>query len=84
MLQTNDSRRDFLKKTAYVTPLILTMNVSLAEAGAGSGTPVDRVGDFSTPLDPPSGSYAYQGKSKGRSWNKGKNKKKSKRKNGDD
>jgi hypothetical protein len=30
------SRRDFLKKTAYVAPLVLTMNVSLAEAQVGS------------------------------------------------
>jgi hypothetical protein len=30
------SRRDFLKKTAYVAPLVLTMNVSLAAAQVGS------------------------------------------------
>lgn len=33
------SRRDFLKKTAYVAPLVLTMNVSLAEAQVGSARP---------------------------------------------
>jgi hypothetical protein len=37
MLTSGSSRRDFLKKTAYVAPLILTLNVSLAQASAGSG-----------------------------------------------
>jgi len=36
------SRRDFLKKTAYVAPLVLTMNVSLAEAQVGSAAPAPR------------------------------------------
>jgi hypothetical protein len=54
MFETNESRRDFLKKTAYVTPFILTMNVSLAEAQAGSRPPVDAAGDFSL-LESPSG-----------------------------
>ena len=47
MFESNESRRDFLKKTAYVAPLILTMNVSLAQAQAGSAAPVDRFEDFS-------------------------------------
>ena len=47
MFESNESRRDFLKKTAYVAPLILTMNVSLAQAQAGSAAPVDRIQDFS-------------------------------------
>jgi hypothetical protein len=47
MFESNESRRDFLKKTAYVAPLILTMNVSLAQAQAGSAAPVDRIEDFS-------------------------------------
>jgi hypothetical protein len=47
MFESNESRRDFLKKTAYVAPLILTMNVSLAQAQAGSGAPIDRIQDFS-------------------------------------
>jgi hypothetical protein len=83
MFESHDSRRDFLKKTAYVTPLILTMNVSLAEAQAGSGPPVERAQDFSTPLDPPSGAYAneggktYKGKKKDKAWkHQGKKKKK--------
>ena len=49
MLDQNSSRRDFLKKTAYVAPLILTMNVSLAAAQVGSGLqdpPVDRLLNF--------------------------------------
>jgi len=36
MSMNASSRRDFLKKTAYVAPLILTMNVSLAAAQVGS------------------------------------------------
>ncbi len=36
MSTNTTSRRDFLKKTAYVAPLVLTMNVSLAEAQVGS------------------------------------------------
>jgi hypothetical protein len=36
MFETPSSRRDFMKKTAYVAPLILTLNVSLAQAQAGS------------------------------------------------
>jgi hypothetical protein len=47
MFESNESRRDFLKKTAYVTPFILTMNVSLAAAQAGSAAPEERVEDFS-------------------------------------
>ena len=47
MFESNESRRDFLIKTAYVTPLILTMNVSLAQAQVGSAAPVDRLEDFS-------------------------------------
>lgn len=69
MFESDDSRRDFLKKTAYVTPLILTMKVSLAEAQAGSSPPVDRVqdlsaapGDVSTPLDSAQLSYDEKGK----------------------
>jgi hypothetical protein len=46
MFESNASRRDFLKKTAYVTPLILTMNVSLAQAQAGSAAPVERIDGF--------------------------------------
>ena len=37
MFDQNSSRRDLLKKAAYVAPLILTMNVSLASAQVGSG-----------------------------------------------
>lgn len=36
MANSGSSRRDFLKKTAYVAPLVLTMNVSLAQAQVGS------------------------------------------------
>jgi hypothetical protein len=39
MFDQNSSRRDLLKKAAYVAPLILTMNVSLASAQVGSGLP---------------------------------------------
>jgi hypothetical protein len=42
-MSTNaSSRRDFLKKTAYVAPLVLTMNVSLAEAQVGSARQAPR------------------------------------------
>lgn len=37
MFDQDSSRRDLLKKAAYVAPLILTMNVSLASAQVGSG-----------------------------------------------
>jgi hypothetical protein len=47
MFESNESRRDFLKKTAYVAPLILTMNVSLAQAQAGSAAPGDGIEEFS-------------------------------------
>ena len=47
MFDSNESRRDFLKKTVYVTPFILTMNVSLAAAQAGSAAPGDRIEEFS-------------------------------------
>ena len=36
MSASDSSRRDFLKKAAYVAPVVLTMNVSLAEAQVGS------------------------------------------------
>jgi len=34
-----DSRRDFLKKTAYVVPAVLTLNLALVEARAASNAP---------------------------------------------
>jgi len=38
---TNDdtSRRDFLKKTAYVVPVVLSLNLALVEARAASNAP---------------------------------------------
>lgn len=36
MLTANDSRREFLKKSAYVVPTILSLNVALVEARASS------------------------------------------------
>lgn len=33
---TNNSRRDFLKKTAYVVPVILTLKAAPSLAGTGS------------------------------------------------
>ena len=35
-LTRNDSRRDFIKKAAYVVPAILSLNVALVAARAGS------------------------------------------------
>ena len=37
---TDESRRDFVKKVAYVTPLILSFSVkpALAQTGSGPGT----------------------------------------------
>jgi hypothetical protein len=61
MFESNESRRDFLKKTAYVAPLILTMNVSLAQAQAGSAAPVDRISDFSAGGSVSSGSSGWSG-----------------------
>jgi hypothetical protein len=69
MFESNESRRDFLKKTAYVTPFILTMNVSLAAAQAGSAAPVDQVQDFSaggTDGDAPGWSAVYDGNNNGK------------------
>ncbi len=42
MNDSGSSRRDFMKKAAYTAPLIMTMNVSLAQARSGSGITVDR------------------------------------------
>jgi len=41
---TNDdaSRRDFLKKTAYVVPVVLSLNLALVEARAASPEPAPR------------------------------------------
>ena len=36
MLTGTDSRRGFLKKSVYVVPAIVTLNVALVEARAGS------------------------------------------------
>lgn len=34
-----DSRREFLKKSAYVVPAVLTLNLALVEARAASNEP---------------------------------------------
>jgi len=39
MLEHNPNRRDFIKKTAYAVPTILTLKAMPAFAGAGSGEP---------------------------------------------
>ena len=36
MLTESDSRREFIKKSAYVVPIILSLNVALVEARAAS------------------------------------------------
>lgn len=36
MSEHEDSRRDFIKKAAYVVPAVLSLNLALAEARAGS------------------------------------------------
>ena len=33
---SDDSRRDFIKKAAYVVPAVLTLNLALAEASSAS------------------------------------------------
>jgi len=33
------NRRDFMKKAAYVVPAVLSMNIAIVEARAGSGEP---------------------------------------------
>jgi hypothetical protein len=35
----DDSRREFLKKSAYVVPVVLTLNLALVEARAASNEP---------------------------------------------
>jgi len=39
MSELEDSRRDFIKKAAYVVPAVLSLNLALAEAKAGSKKP---------------------------------------------
>jgi hypothetical protein len=39
MLEDKPNRRDFIKKTAYAVPLILSLKAMPAFAGAGSGEP---------------------------------------------
>jgi hypothetical protein len=38
----NGNRRDFLRKTAYVVPAIMSVNVALASARAGSLDPIQQ------------------------------------------
>jgi len=42
---TDESRRDFVKKVAYVTPLILSFSVkpALAQTGSGDERPTESV-----------------------------------------
>jgi hypothetical protein len=35
--ERDGSRRDFIKKAAYIAPTVLTLSVALVEARAGSG-----------------------------------------------
>lgn len=57
MSDNNESRRDFLKKTAYVAPVILTMKAIPAFAGHGSmphgNNGVGNGEDPQPPGDPP-------------------------------
>jgi hypothetical protein len=46
-METNEQRREFVKKLAYVTPVVLTLLASPSSARAGSG------GDLRTPRDQP-------------------------------
>lgn len=41
-LNDGDSRREFLKRIAYVAPAVLTLNLALVEASAASGEPPPR------------------------------------------
>ena len=36
MFTESDSRREFIKKSAYIVPAVLSLNVALVEARAGS------------------------------------------------
>jgi hypothetical protein len=42
------SRREFIKKAAYAAPMILTLDVALAEASTGSGSTAGTAGTTTT------------------------------------
>jgi hypothetical protein len=46
-----DSRRDFMKKGAYVVPAVLTLNLALVEARAASGEITPNTRDSERPTD---------------------------------
>jgi hypothetical protein len=52
-LRTHESRRAFMKKTAYVAPVILTLNAIPAFASHGSADVNDHVDDGSWPPHDP-------------------------------
>ena len=52
MFEDQIQRRDFLKKTAYAVPVILTLKAMPAFAAAGSGTGNNGVGNGVDPQPP--------------------------------
>ncbi len=57
MLTGSDSRRDFIKKSVYVVPMIFSLNVALVEASSASMPPNQGRGG-----DPPHGNRGNRGK----------------------
>ena len=52
MTKKQESKRDFLKKSAYVVPTILTLKAIPAFAGSGSGRPQQGNNGVGNGLDP--------------------------------
>ena len=46
----NETRRDFIKKAAYVVPAVLSVNVALVEARAGSPPPMEKGAPGQAPM----------------------------------
>lgn len=64
MSKHNNSRRDFLKKTAYVAPVVLTLQATPALAGQGSALKLkcnNGFGDGGDGCTPGSGAGARSG-----------------------
>lgn len=51
MSEHEDSRRDFIKRAAYVVPTVLSLNLVLAKASAGSGGSPPRSRKPADPLE---------------------------------
>jgi hypothetical protein len=52
-MEQDDSRRGFIKKALYVVPAVVSLNLALVEARAGSGTGIrPNTRDAGRALDP--------------------------------